>query len=120
MNEIFRAFERPIDWRQQVALAVYTATAAVCALNLALNNGWHATSVPGITTRRIRSSCTPVSCSLTWRGGCGARHAARCHGGAPDALTIHPYDYLPLVMMQVTAVCLLASASVRCVSATST
>ena len=65
VNEIFKAFERPIDNTQQVALAIYTTTAAICALNLALNNGWHHMTLARTTARHAepRNSTTASSSS---------------------------------------------------------
>ena len=105
VNEIFRAFERPIDWRQQVALAVYTATAAVCALNLALKNGWHAT-LGAWDHHTADSELLYASQLLTdvagWLAAHGMLLVATVVHRTPS---FHPYDYL-LVMMRVTAVCL--------------
>ena len=129
VNDIFKAFAKPIDWRQQVFMAIYTTTAALCALNLALNYGWHASlrkeeaamaadhpaaAAAARTALPAHDELLHWSQLLTdltgWVASHGMLMLATVVHQTPD---IHPFDYL-LWVMRLTSVCLLGSAALRC------
>ena len=121
VNSVFSAFARPIDAKQQMSIAVYTTTAALCALNLALNHLWHQ-RLEAVWSVGGRVHFVPERLTFTAQAeelltditGLVASHGmllvATVVHQTPD---LHPFDYLLWVMRGVSAA-LLASAGLRC------